>query len=406
MHVGFVSLESPADSPGRGGIASYLRAVIPAFLEAGHRVTVIAKATGEDASLPSPQGISLVSVQLPNLHWYLRRVLPIDRSLLLPLREMEWSVGFYRAACRVHARDPFDVIEVNEAACELLAFRPPAPVVVRMHGSEYFFRQHTGERITWGVRAAHRLQLSALRRARLVTSPSKFHADLVAKELGPAIPPPLVVPNPVAPDLIERSKEHRLSTRDGVPTILYVGRLSTVKGTEHLLKAINDVVLPVLNARVLLAGPWQLDRPPESFGIIIGDDGTSPGIHWIGSVPQADLPCLYATSDVFVMPSQYETFGLSVLEAMTFGMPVVASAAGALTELVEDGVNGLLAPPHDAEALGLQLIAMLRNPGLRAVLGASARGRAREINSRGSGELAVRVLGTVARNAENGHAES
>jgi glycosyltransferase involved in cell wall biosynthesis len=97
----------------------------------------------------------------------------------------------------------------------------------------------------------------------------------------------------------------------------------------------------------------------------------------LGHVPWQQLADLYRRASVFVMPSFYETFGISVIEAMAFGLPVVATRTGGLPEVVDDGVTGILVPAGDAEALADALIRLLRDPDLRRRMGQAGQERVR-----------------------------
>ncbi|GAG02365.1 unnamed protein product, partial [marine sediment metagenome] len=77
-----------------------------------------------------------------------------------------------------------------------------------------------------------------------------------------------------------------------------------------------------------------------------------------------ELGQLYSKADIFILPSVWEAFGIVLLEAMSFGIPIVATNAGGIPELVEDGVEGFLVPPKDAKALATALQKLIDDPKL------------------------------------------
>src|SRR5208283_3994648 len=83
-------------------------------------------------------------------------------------------------------------------------------------------------------------------------------------------------------------------------------------------------------------------------------------------------------ADLALITSDSESFCLSILEAMCFGCPSVATRVGGIPEVVEDGVSGVLVPPDDAAALARAVETLIANPAHRTVLGEAARRRARE----------------------------
>ena len=152
---------------------------------------------------------------------------------------------------------------------------------------------------------------------------------------------------------------------DGV-CILYVGRLANEKGVDVLLRAARG-----LDATVVLAGTG----PEEHALRAIAPEGT----RFLGHVDRDDLPGWYASTDVLVLPSRSEPWGMPLNEGAAAGLPLVATdAAGAAHELIEDGVNGFRVPAGDVAALHDALKRLVDDAGFRRAAGA----RSREIAAR------------------------
>ena len=116
MHIGYMTMESPYDATEGGGIASYLRAVIPGMLQAGHRVTVLTNLREPKEPFSPCEGVNVISFRLPSLHWYISRFRLLDRFFTHPLRQMEWSRKFASVVRQLMAKDPLDVLESTELA--------------------------------------------------------------------------------------------------------------------------------------------------------------------------------------------------------------------------------------------------------------------------------------------------
>ena len=108
----------------------------------------------------------------------------------------------------------------------------------------------------------------------------------------------------------------------------------------------------------------------ELRGVVDGS-GLEQSVHFVGEVP--DVREYLQASDIFVLPSENEAFGISLIEAMATGLPVISSDAGGLADIVEDGVDGLSFPAGDGERLRGALERLFRDEELRRTLGAAAR---------------------------------
>lgn len=127
-----------------------------------------------------------------------------------------------------------------------------------------------------------------------------------------------------------------------------VGRLSTEKGFEYLISAIREVVNVYPRTKVLIVGNGD-DRYHLSLQAKVKDLELSSHIIFVGFYE--DVPQILRCMDIFSLPSLSEGFNRSLLEAMACGLPVVATGVGGNVEIVQDGVNGLLVPPGNPEAL-------------------------------------------------------
>jgi glycosyltransferase involved in cell wall biosynthesis len=160
--------------------------------------------------------------------------------------------------------------------------------------------------------------------------------------------------------------------------ILSVGRLVPRKGFADLIRAVR--MLP--DAELVIAGgppAAELGSDPEARRLrrLAQRAGVADRVRLLGSVPREDMPAWYRSADLLACAPWYEPFGLTPLEAMACGVPVVAYAVGGLVESVIDGVTGSLVRPRDVPRLAAELRALLGNPVLRMSYASAAVDRVR-----------------------------
>lgn len=179
----------------------------------------------------------------------------------------------------------------------------------------------------------------------------------------------VVYPGVVVPDS-PQALGPGLGSRTG-KVVGTAGRLVPIKGIANLIQAIArlQVDIPDIRLEIAGAGPARpsLERQVRELGL----DNCVAFLGW-----QVDLQPVMARWDVFAAPSLEEAFGISALEAMAAGLPVVASSVGGLPELVEDGRTGWLVPPADPNALAARLRELLLNPAQRQAFGRAGHARA------------------------------
>jgi glycosyltransferase involved in cell wall biosynthesis len=154
---------------------------------------------------------------------------------------------------------------------------------------------------------------------------------------------------------------------DGVATVGFVGRLDHGKGVEDLLAAAARV-----DARFLIAGTRLVSPPEYEEGLRALAAGLPEGrVEFLGRTSGPEP--LLARSDMLVVPSHREPWGRVAAEGMIAGLPVIATDAGGLPEVVTDGADGLLYDPGDVDQLVERIQRLVADPALRARLGANGR---------------------------------
>ncbi|MFN2588993.1 MAG: glycosyltransferase family 4 protein [Actinomycetota bacterium] len=235
-----------------------------------------------------------------------------------------------------------------------IAARRRVPVVVQFHGQ--LIHRYRAARNP----VLRRLMLASLRRARLIVVLSALQARSLEQAFGVSARLPVRTMPALFLDL--RPYDERQAKRAATGRtrrFVFLGRLAREKGVGDLLHAVAALreAHPDLVVDAVGAGPDEdaLRRKAQALGI--GDVLT-----WHGHVGGDDKLDLLARADAFVLPSWGEGLPNALVEAMAMGLPVVVSDAGAMAEVVEDGVNGFVVPARDARALADKMAYLIENP--------------------------------------------
>jgi glycosyltransferase involved in cell wall biosynthesis len=183
--------------------------------------------------------------------------------------------------------------------------------------------------------------------------------------------------------------------RDGVVHLLSVGSIAPIKGYDVLIRAL--ATLTEMPWRLTIAGDRtrnpataaQLDSDIESYGL-------SARISVLGAVPPERIDELFLASDLFVLASRFESYGMALAEAIAHGLPIVSTNTGAIPQTVTVRA-ALLVPPDDAAALAQALRCLIGAPAERRRLAMNARAAAARLPTwRDSARLFAGVVQTVA----------
>jgi N-acetyl-alpha-D-glucosaminyl L-malate synthase BshA len=142
---------------------------------------------------------------------------------------------------------------------------------------------------------------------------------------------------------------------EGNKVISHVSNFREVKRVKDVIRVFARIRRAMPATLVMIGdGPERVDAENEARDLAVNED-----VRFLGRLDS--VASLLQASDLFILPSQTESFGLAALESMACGAPVVASRAGGLPEVIDDGVNGILEPVGSVEAMGRRAVELLRD---------------------------------------------
>lgn len=340
-----IALVCPYAWEAAGGVQVHVRSLSTRLRARGHDVTVVAPA-GVPPAEPWVRAVG-VPLRVP----YRGTVAPIAPQSFLKTREV-------LAALRpdvVHVHEP-----LTPSASMFATLMSPAPVVATVHA--YLDRSRVME-----------LAAPALRWVWGKVTTGVAVSDAAAAFLRRALPE---VALEIVPNGVDVEAFAAAGPRDDLPEgrrILWVNRLDAQKGFPVALAAFSKVLEDVPDAVLVVVGEGG-DR--EALRLLT--TAARERVEMRGTVPNADVPGYLAASEVYLSPAVgQESFGIVLVEAMAAGVPVVATDIPGYREVVTDGLEGLLVPPRDPEALAAALVRVLSEPDLARRLGDAGRARAR-----------------------------
>ena len=330
MYMNILLLTSHFDT---GGITSYVTTLSAGLRRAGHRVIVVS-AGGDAVGILEKAGVRHLRVDI--------RV----KSEAHP----KIYLSLPRLAALIRAQG-IDIIHAQTRVTQVMAFwlgrMTGVPFVTTCHG---FFKPRLFRKVfpCWGQGV---IAISRPVREHLIKD---FNMDTGRVHL---------VSNGVdmscytfTDDALRRQKRAQWSV-DGSPVVGMIARLSDVKGIDVLIRAMPAVVASFPSVRLMIVGQGPQENDLRT---LVHQLGLEKNVSFRSIVQStADILPVF---DVFVMPSLQEGLGLSVMEAMAAGIPVVASNVGGLPDLIKDGQTGFLTPVGDSTALGKRINGMLGDP--------------------------------------------
>jgi glycosyltransferase involved in cell wall biosynthesis len=240
----------------------------------------------------------------------------------------------------------------------LAAIAAGRPLLLQLHGAGF---ERFYDRCDSAARALVRYVLERAASVIVATDSRRSWVRSICRNANA-----MVVPNPVTPIEVAPAPGER-------NMILFLGKLQQSKGIFDLLQAVAAVRATVPGVRLVCAGDGErisVARHAERLGI-------ADAVKFTGWVGPSGKRALFENAALFALPSYDEALPISLLEAMSAGLPVIASPVGGVQEVVVDGVSGFLVAPGDTHTLERLLRKVLEDRALAARIGAAGRQSAR-----------------------------
>jgi glycogen(starch) synthase len=352
-----------------GGLGRHVHALATSLARQGHAVVVVSRDHPDAPADTVVDGVRVVRVT--------------EDPPLVPFEELlAWVMAFNHSLTRAALAvvDDFapDVIHAHDwlvaHAAKTLKDVTGTPLVATVHATEA--GRHQGYLPGPVNRAIHSVEWWLTYEARRVVTCSAYMRDEVLRLFALPHDKVDVVPNGIDlahwhADAARVSALRAHLARDGAPLILYAGRLEYEKGVQTVLQALPRLRRRHRGVRLVIAGVGTHEAELRAMAASLR---VGRAVEFLGFMSPDDLAVLAAATDVAVVPSLYEPFGMVALECAAAGTPLVVADTGGLREFVSPGVTGLRFPPGEPAALADAVTRLLGDQVLAQRMVRDARG--------------------------------
>jgi len=346
------------------GVGLHAANLTKALLKEGHSVTLLLPE--DQAPDFTSEELTVVTVRKPKFSASQARWLALSFSFGMMLRRLESKNEFdlihftdARESFLCSTRTPI-IGNVNDTySAELL---PPSEY--KKYYPDWLFR--------WLYYCAvHLLESRRLQRLDLIIANSRFTAETIAKAYPNTTSKIRHCYKSVDVLRYQKVRENRKTEREDLlqPIILFIGSNMHRKGVPDLIKAASGVVKKFPQVKFIVAGG---DHSAGHLKELCSQYNVEQNFRFVGWKSQEDLLEVYQQATVFVMPSLTEALGVTFLEAMAAGVPVIGTEVGGIPEIIQNGINGLLVPVGSPLDLEKAIIRLLEDASLRKRLAGNA----------------------------------
>lgn len=370
MNICLIAYEFP---PMVGGEGSYTYGLAKAILDWGHRVTVVTTDLHCESGASEENGFRIIrtpTVKLPTLKLF------------------SFQNGAKRLIKDLSGKGHIDILHNTNDYCNVNISKRDTniPIIATIHHPYATEKKIIKEKLGYTdsihyyfyrrIDFLARIEKKICERVDSIIAVSNYTAKVLVEEYQVSPKKITVIPNAVDINRFNPKIDgHAIRVKLGLhsePIILFVGRFDHTKGIEYLINAFSMLIKEISDAKLVLVGKGPLKK---SLQLRLNNSALKKSVIFYGAASDKDLAYIYAASDVVVLPSLIEGFGIVLLEAMATAKPCVAAKAGGTEDAIENAVTGFFVPPADSKALFEKLLLLLKDKELSKKFGDASRKR-------------------------------
>jgi glycosyltransferase involved in cell wall biosynthesis len=286
-----------------------------------------------------------------------------------------WVRRKFLALARTYKIQIVEAAEYDAESVFIELFGCPVPVVVRLQAGTYIVQKMAGKAIRHPVAILSiMMEWLAIHMADALTAPTYSMASYCQRLLKLSERAIQVLPNTVSVPEDPCNKRQRDTSKR---RILYVGRLEKRKSPDFLARVIPEILGVFPNILFTFIGLDDLQGPGKTSMQVYCESligvGFMERVEFLGKRSHAEVEEYLSASDIFVLPSRFESFGVVYAEAMLHGLPVIACLGAGVEEVVPQNVAGFLINHGDVEALRDAILLLLSDECMRREMGEAGR---------------------------------
>jgi glycosyltransferase involved in cell wall biosynthesis len=348
-----------------GGVETHLVTLLPELVRRGHEVSLLTGSAEEANARENFKGVEITRAPIMNLNWLNKRGLV---GIEDEVKDVIWSFLEKTKPHVVHAHNMHYFSEAHAKTLEEETRKRKIPLVLTAHNSwdDMLFL-----RLTRHIRWDHIIAVSYYIKKELMgigcdqRKITTIHHGIDAAKFKPTN---------------RGDRKGKLAILKNKRIIFHPARMGLAKGCDTSVKAMRLVIKKYPNAILVLAGTrnivdWGSTQQKDIAYIV--DLMQALGVKnnvFIDMFTLDEMARLYALAEICLYPSSVgEPFGLTMLEAMASGKPMIVTNSGGMPEVIQDGINGYIIPIRDYEALATKIMTLLDDARLRERIGATGR---------------------------------